>query len=144
MEFDEWWKAQPAAGIYGDLSDRDDEASSVGRQVKHVSRQAWLKQAAEIARLNLFIASAVEARPNLVMLTKEQIRDLACDTLRDHGMHLVRELDKGEEWGGGNLVALMQIFAEHVAAAGPDNMAGVIDARMGDGWTRALATALKA
>ena len=57
-------------------------------------------------------------------------------------MLLVRELKKGDNFDGGNLVALLELFAEHLAAAGSDEIVGVIDARMGEGLTRALATAV--
>ena len=76
------------------------------------------------------------------MLTQDQISNVARDTLRDHGMHLVKELDKGEQWGGSNLVALLEVFADRLYAAGDENPIGVIDARLGAGWTRKLAEAL--
>lgn len=78
------------------------------------------------------------------MLTREQIRDAASETVRSHGMLLVHELKKGDNFDGGNLVALLEVFADRLAAAEPDGLVGVMDARMGVGWTRALAAALKA
>lgn len=57
-------------------------------------------------------------------------------------MHLVNELNKGGLWSGTNLVALLEVFAERLYAAGDDNPVNIIDARMGAGWTRKLATEL--
>ena len=43
------------------------------------------------------------------MLTRVQIREVACATLETHGMLLVRELKKGDNFDGGNLVALLEL-----------------------------------
>ena len=48
------------------------------------------------------------------MLTPEQIRDIASDTLRQHGMLLVGELEKGCEFDGGNLIALFEVFGKRL------------------------------
>ena len=76
------------------------------------------------------------------MLTKDQISNVARDTLRECGMHLIEELDKGEQWGGSNLVALLEVFADRLCAAGDNNYVGTIDSCMGAGWTRRLAEEL--
>lgn len=78
------------------------------------------------------------------VLTREQIRHAAGETIKEHGMLLVHELNKGDNFGAGNLVALLELFADRLAALGDDNPASVLDARLGLGWTRALALALKA
>ena len=65
------------------------------------------------------------------MLIREQIRDVAIQTVHEHGMQLVRELKKHDNLDGGNLVALMEIFGAKVADAaarsveGPDGPRGM-------------------
>lgn len=57
-----------------------------------------------------------------VILNREQIRQAASETVRAHGMLLVHELKKGDNFGGGNLVALLEVFAERLLP--PDSPPG--------------------
>ena len=51
------------------------------------------------------------------MLTKEKIREAACETVREHGLPLVRELEKGKNFNGVNLVALLEVFGQRLTDA---------------------------
>lgn len=83
-----------------------------------------------------------EKRGNQV-LTREQIQELAAETVRNEGILLARELQKGDNYDGGNLVALLEVFANKLDAAKSPEIVGVIDAKLGDGWTRKLAQNLR-
>jgi hypothetical protein len=48
--------------------------------------------------------------------TKDDIRKLAEATVREHGMLLVSELKKGDNFDGGNLCALLEVFGEKLLA----------------------------
>lgn len=76
------------------------------------------------------------------MRTREQTVEIASRVLTEHAPMIVRELSKNENFGPGNLIALLQLFADALDAANYPDTVGVIDARMGHGWTLALATAL--
>lgn len=81
------------------------------------------------------------------MLTRTQIQDIAGEVLKEHGLMLLRQLEIGGKkmedcvYEAGNLVALMELFAERVAGE-QDEATKIIDARMGAGWTRRLAESL--
>lgn len=64
------------------------------------------------------------------MLTKEQIREAACETVQAHGMLLVHELKKGDNFDGGNLVALLEIFGAQVADVAARSVEGPTVAKM--------------
>jgi hypothetical protein len=53
----------------------------------------------------------------MMQLTYEQIHKLAIDTVNDHGLGLVNELLKGDNFDGGNLVALLELFAARLQEA---------------------------
>lgn len=44
--------------------------------------------------------------------TRNEIRAIAQETIRKHGMHVVSELNHRDNYSGANVVALMEIFAE--------------------------------
>lgn len=81
------------------------------------------------------------------MLTRKEIQGIAGDVLKEHGLLLLKQMEIGGKqmdgggFGGGNLIALMEIFAERIGGE-RDEAAKVIDAHMGIGWTRNLAESL--
>lgn len=77
------------------------------------------------------------------MLTTEQIQQLAAETVNKEGLLLAMELNRGDNYDGGNLVALLEVFANKLDAARSPGIVGVIDAKLGDGWTRRLAQSLR-
>ena len=48
------------------------------------------------------------------MLTKEQIRKTASEVIKEHGMSIVRELQKGDNYCGSNLAALLELFGNRL------------------------------
>ena len=76
------------------------------------------------------------------ILTKERIRAVALGVV-ERAPHLSQALmrDDGTGYSGGNLVALLQVFAAELDKE-RDDLVRIIDARMGDGWTRQLAESL--
>jgi len=46
------------------------------------------------------------------------------------------------DFGAGNLIALLEIYAAALDGAESPDIVGIIDKRMGAGWTRTLAEAL--
>ena len=52
-------------------------------------------------------------------MTKEQIRQTAKDIIKEHGMNIVRELKKGDNYDGSNLAALLELFGERLLAIEP-------------------------
>jgi hypothetical protein len=76
------------------------------------------------------------------MLTKEQIQKLASDTLKEHGLLLCDYLNKSGHYSAGQLVAILEIFAEKIESARSTEIVAVIDGAMGSGWTRSLAKAI--
>ena len=78
------------------------------------------------------------------MLSKTQIQELARSTLREHGIGMVKELKRGKNYDGENMVALLEIFAEKMESANEKTypIIEIIDNKMGLGWTRSLAEAL--
>lgn len=78
------------------------------------------------------------------MLTREQIQKLAAETVNQEGRPLAMALQKGAMYDGGNLAALLEVFACKLDAVESPEIVGVIDARLGDGWTRRLAEAVSA
>lgn len=77
------------------------------------------------------------------MLTKDEIRRLADETVRGEGSMMAMALVREGTWSGTNLGALLEVFANKIAAAESPDIVAVIDARLGAGWTGALAAALK-
>lgn len=71
-----------------------------------------------------------------------QITEIAEQTLKEFGIPLILELSKGKNYDGGNLLALMEIFAEKLEAAKIPGVVDVMDGKMGIGWTRKLAEAV--
>ncbi len=76
------------------------------------------------------------------MLTKEQIRKTAKDVITEHGMMIVHELQKGDNYDGSNLAALLELFGDRLSAIESNGIIDAIDGRMGAGWARELAEAL--
>lgn len=82
------------------------------------------------------------------MTTRELARSVAVKLLQEHGhqiQQVLRDHAAIHEGATGipNLVALMEMYAERLDTVRGGESVEIIDARMGSGWTRRLADALK-
>jgi len=84
------------------------------------------------------------------MTTRERARHLAVDVLQESGHQILRVLREHEDAtegnsaaGPANLIALMEIYAARLDTVREGEAVEIIDGRMGSGWTRRLADALK-
>lgn len=77
------------------------------------------------------------------MLTRNRIVKVIESVLSNEGRAIVSALkDREDAAGPGNLVAVMEIFAERLEAEKQPSTVDVIDSRLGPGWCRRLAEAL--
>lgn len=79
-------------------------------------------------------------------MDKQQIKEIASQVLREHGIGIITQLKAGggrDGFDGANLMALMEIFASKLEAAKAPGIVDVIDGKMGIGWAQRLADGLR-